>query len=111
MVTVLQFRGVQHIQAQATECAFAAIIKDGLVVTWGDEHCGGDSSAVQYQLRGVQQVTRAAFAAILEDGSVVTWGDVEYGADSSAVQGAVPKSLLLNCRSKVQERHCCDPAR
>ena len=49
---------------------------------------GGDSSAVQDQLRNTQQVhaTSFAFAAILADGSVVTWGDPDGGGDSSAVQ-------------------------
>ena len=42
---------------------------------------GGDSSAVQDQLRNVQQVhaTRRAFAAILADGFVVTWGNPDGG--------------------------------
>jgi len=67
---------------------FAAIREDGSVVTWGNKFNGGDSSAVQDQLRNVQQVhaTRRAFAAILADGSVVTWGEESYGGDSSAVQ-------------------------
>ena len=58
------------------------------MVTWGDQRFGGDSSAVQDQLRGVQQIQAAvfAFAAILTDGSVVTWGDADCGGDSSAVQ-------------------------
>ena len=50
---------------------------------------GGDSSAVQDQLKGVQQIQASgfgAFAAILEDGSAVTWGDSRRGGDSSAVQ-------------------------
>ena len=49
----------------------------------------GDSSAVQGQLKNVQQIqaTATAFAAILGDGSVVTWGDALGGGDSSAVQG------------------------
>ena len=66
--------------------AFAAILADGSVVTWGDQW--GDSSAVQDQLRGVQQIqaTAGAFSAILADGSVVTWGDREFGGDSSAFQ-------------------------
>ena len=53
---------------------FAAIFGDGSVVTWGDSDCGGDSSAVQDQLKNVQQVQASnfAFAAILSDGSVVT---------------------------------------
>ena len=54
----------------------------------GNADCGGDSSAVRDQLRGVQQIQASfrAFAAILEDGSVVTWGDANYGGDSLAVR-------------------------
>ena len=66
---------MQQIQA-AREGAFAAILADGSVVTWGDEYAGGDSSDVRDQLRGVQQIqaTERAFAAILADGLVATWG-------------------------------------
>ena len=57
-------------------------------MTWGYSGGGGDSSAVQDQLVGVQQIqaTPQAFAAILADGSVVTWGYVGSGGDSSAVR-------------------------
>ena len=57
-------------------------------MTWGDAKCGGDSSAVRDQLKGVQQIqaTDRAFAAILEDGSVVTWGHARRGGDCSAVR-------------------------
>ena len=61
--------------------------------------CAGDSSAVQHQLRGVQQIqstygvsglnllhTYGAFAASLEDGSVVTWGHALEGGESSEVR-------------------------
>ena len=63
-------------QIQASQAAFAAILSDGSVVTWGDAELGGDSSAVQDRLKNVQliQASQAAFAAILSDGSVVTWG-------------------------------------
>ena len=56
-------------------------------MTWGDPDYGGDSSEVQDQLKGVQQIqaTYCAFAAILADGSVVTWGDPGYGGDTSAI--------------------------
>jgi hypothetical protein len=37
-------------QDQATQGAFAAIVADGSVVTWGDPDAGGDSSEVQDQL-------------------------------------------------------------
>ena len=73
------------LQIQATYGAFAAILEDGSVVAWGWAH-SGDSSAIQDELKGVQQIqgTGDAFAAILEDGSVVTWGCPDSGGDSSA---------------------------
>ena len=75
-------------QIQATSRAFAAILPDGSVLTWGDLASGGDLRAVRDQLRGVHQIeaTSRAFAAILEDRSVVTWGDEVDGGDSSAVR-------------------------
>ena len=69
--------------------AFAAVKKDGSVVTWGDSANGADSTAVKEQLASnVFHITGAeqAFAAVKNDGSVVTWGDNRYGGDSSAVQ-------------------------
>ena len=53
--------------------AFAALREDGSVVTWGDDHGGGDSSGVASKLDGtidVKQVFSAqwAFAALREDG-------------------------------------------
>ena len=80
---------VPRVQIQAYRDAFATILGDGSVVTWGGVSCGGDTDtdAVQDQLKAVQQIqaSRAAFAAILTDGSVVTWGD-PYCGDSGAVQ-------------------------
>ena len=63
---------ISRVRVQASLCAFAAILGDGSVVTWGHASHGGDSSAVQRQLKNVQQIqaTGAAFAAILGDGSV-----------------------------------------
>eukprot|EP00439_Symbiodinium_sp_Y106_P018830 s352_g2.t1 len=68
--------------------AFAAILGDGCVATWGPGCCGGDSSAVRAQLKHVHQIqaSGSAFAAILGDGTVVTWGPASGGGDSSAVQ-------------------------
>lgn len=68
--------------------AFAALRADGSVLAWGDPELGGDSSAVDAQLRaGVVQIfsTNAAFAALRIDGSVVAWGEAESGANTSAV--------------------------
>ena len=68
-----KLKNVQHIQA--TLSAFAAILTDGSVISWGDPMRGGDSSGVQDQLVNVQQIqaTDSAFAAITVDGSVVCW--------------------------------------
>ena len=38
-------------QIQGSSQAFAAILVDGSVVTWGNPEFGADSTAVQYQLR------------------------------------------------------------
>ena len=73
---------------QVTRRAFAALLADGSVITWGAPDCGGDSSAVKNRLRNVQQIqaTSFAFTALLADGSLVTWGNPTWGGDSSAVQ-------------------------
>ena len=79
---------VIHPKIAATACALALFCSGGnRVVTWGDPGFGGDSSQVQDQLKGVQQIqaTDYAFAAILADGSVVTWGIPGYGGDTSAI--------------------------
>ena len=49
-----QLKGVQQIQASGR--AFAAILTDGSVVTWGRKAAGGDSGSMQDQLKGVQQI-------------------------------------------------------
>ena len=47
-----------------------------IVVTWGEQDCGGDSNNVQNQLHNIKMIysTASAFAALKNDGSVVTWG-------------------------------------
>ena len=49
-----QLRNVQQIYA--TGSAFATILADGFVVTWGNPDDGGNCSEVQDQLRNVQQI-------------------------------------------------------
>ena len=80
---------VIHPKVAATARAFALFCSGGhWVVTWGHPGYGGDSSEVQDQLKGAQQIqaTGSPFAAILANGLVVTWGDPGYGRDSSEVQ-------------------------
>ena len=118
-----QLRGVQQIQAtgqvsaeiledgsaESPGAAFAAILEDGSVVTWGDRGYGSDTSAVRDQLKDVLkiQATSSAFVAILADGSVVTWGDEYSGGDSSAVRSA------QGCAADSGHRACirCDSGR
>ena len=57
-----QLKNVQQIQA--SHSAFAAILDDGSVVTWGAAGHGGDCSAVQSQLNNVQQI-QAPMLAVL----------------------------------------------
>ena len=95
------------VQVQASDEAFAAILDDGSVVTWGDAGSGGNSTAAQKRLKTVQQISacrHGAFAAILEDGSVVTWGDPDYGGDSGAVQGSAQRCAA---DPSLSPRFCC----
>ena len=90
---------ITRVKVQASGFAFAAILGDGSVVTWGNAAFGGDSSAVQDKLKNVQQIQASAynFAAILADGSVVTWGMnmASDGADSTAVQDQLKNVQLI----------------
>ena len=67
---------------QANDSAFAAILGDGSVVTWGMALAAGDSSTVQENLKNVQaiQATRSAFAAIRADESILLWGAFLQGS-------------------------------
>ena len=89
-------------QLQASDCAFAAILGDGSVVTWGDAASGGDSRPIQDKLKNVLQVqaTHSAFAAIRGDGSVVTWHDAGHGGDSSAAQSKLQKVQQIQATRK-----------
>ncbi|OLP97454.1 Copia protein [Symbiodinium microadriaticum] len=78
---------ISQVRVCAGVHAFAAILGDGSVVSWGDRRYGGDSRRVQDQLKNVQHIksSDSAFAAILADGCVVSWGEARSGGDSSAV--------------------------
>ena len=64
-------------------------------MTWGHDRFGGNSSAVQHQLKHVRQIQAnlTAFAAIQTDGSLVSWGCDLYGGGSN--HNAVEGSLFL----------------
>ena len=91
---------------RSNRSAFAALLGDGSVVTWGDAAGGGDSSALQDQPKNVQhiQATLSAFPAFLGDGSVVTWGLASDGGDCTAVQGQLQNVQQIQASAG---RFCC----
>ena len=94
---------MSRVQACGTNAAFAAILGDGPAVASGHACYGGNSRAVQDQLRNVKQIQSSisgAFAAVLCNRSVVTWGAADSGGDSSAVQ-----SSLRNVQ-QIQAGYC-----
>ena len=60
-------RGVDKIYS--TSSALAAVVKDGTVITWGNQAHGRDSRSLQAALRGVDKVysTHSAFVAVLKE--------------------------------------------
>ena len=68
---------LQRVQIQASQRAFAAILTDRSVGSWGEVNFGGDSFDVRDQLKCVQHIQASyhAFAVIVSDGSVATWGN------------------------------------
>ncbi|CAL1145402.1 unnamed protein product [Cladocopium goreaui] len=73
---LLSWGAAEQRNVAASECSYAAVLMDGGLVTWGSSHFGGDSQAVQEQVRGLVQIQSSccAFAALQEDGSVISWG-------------------------------------
>ena len=57
---------LQMVEIQAFQRAFAAILGDGSALSWGDKNFGGDSRAVQDQLKGVQQIQASGFGHTLD---------------------------------------------
>ena len=55
---------VHTLEIQSTDRSFAVILGDGSVLTWGGATVGGDSRAVQGQLKNVQHI-QASSSALL----------------------------------------------
>merc|ERR1712118_114409 len=75
--------GKDIVDIKGSGFAFAALLADGSIVTWGSSMNGGDSSSIQAALAESPAKsifspsalrTTNGFAAILQDGSVVAWG-------------------------------------
>ena len=90
--------GLTQTEFFSTERSFAALKPNGMIITWGPEAYGGDSSEITDEIScGVVDIVanQSAFAALKADGSVVTWGNSDAGGDSSSV------SSNLNNVSKI----------
>ncbi|QDZ41657.1 S8 family serine peptidase (plasmid) [Euhalothece natronophila Z-M001] len=88
-----ELNNVQDIIPTQESNAFAALKKDGSVVTWGHATWGGDSSnPTGGELNNVQDIfsTQSAFAALKEDNSVVTWGSAGSGGDLTSEEDDRP---------------------
>ena len=64
----------------ATSAAFAALLGDGSVVSWGHPHHGGDSSSVSCELYNIRHIAGCwnAFAVIRDDNVFLCWGNRMY---------------------------------
>ena len=91
---------LKHVKIiDCTALAWAALLEDGNVVTWGHPGSGGFvSEDVEHRLRNVSKViaTDAAFAVLLADGSVVSWGDPDYGGDDADVRDQLTDVVQLH---------------
>ncbi len=78
----------------ATDTAFAALKKNGTVVTWGSADAGGNSLGVSSQLVKVKQIvaSKQDFAALKADGSLVVWGG-SFTGDMTSLH-----ALLINIK-------------
>lgn len=68
-------QGVDTIHA--SDRAFAAKMRDGSVVTWGDPYYGGDNGTIESEIKGGVEAIYSnmyAFTAKMTDGRIVTWG-------------------------------------
>ena len=66
----------------ASKCAFAALLANGSVVSFGWAGCGGDSSSVRNTLSshiGSVVANDGAFAALSSHGKAIVWGSSNHG--------------------------------
>ena len=93
----------------STRSAFAAILKDGSVVTWGDEEDGGYfSSTVAKALIGVDKIysTSYAFAAVLKDGSDKEKGlELKYPEEEPVLKDGAGKEKGLELKYPDEYKH------
>ena len=87
----------------SNEHAFAALMKDGSVVAWGDAGRGGwfGSNIASKLQSGVVEIfsNKFTFVALKDDGSLVSWGNLYSGGSTQTV--SFPESSLQSGVKKV----------
>jgi hypothetical protein len=68
--------------------AFAALLNNGTVITWGRADIGGDSTTIKHKLVNIEFLysNKSGFSALSHEGKVVTWGHWSLVDDSAKVQ-------------------------
>jgi hypothetical protein len=95
--------------------AYAAVMTNGKVVSWGDGSYGGDYTLVPAALKtGPLYATSVvaayyAFAAITNDGAVHAWGDSNYGGSTAAVANQLNGSIRVNHIISTSPSVCGSP--
>lgn len=81
--------------------AYAALLNNGNVITWGDVESGGDTRSISHQLTNVVKIyaSEFAFVALKSDGTVVAWGEKDYGGDTSSVQSELNDVVSISASS------------
>lgn len=97
--------GIEVTSVASTDYAYAAILSNGKVATWGDwgtiPEDVNDGTDIDWDGPSnnltVEQIfsTNYAFAALQSNGSVLTWGYLEDGGDSSGVDFNGPNDDLF----------------
>ena len=72
----LQLESIKEIYSN--NYAFAALTKNGNVITWGNPDYGGDSSRIQNKLINIQNIysNHNSFVAINICNEIISWGNI-----------------------------------
>ena len=95
-ITVPDFSS-EVLEIVRTSDAYAALLLDGSVRTWGNPIGGGDSSSVAAELKkNVISVTSndSAFVALKADGSIVCWGKRDEGGSTSGTGNTLTSGVI-----------------
>jgi len=72
----------KYVNIYANKEAFAALLENGNVITWGNVINGGDSEKVMKYLVNITEIKKTdySFAAISANNYIITWGNNEHNS-------------------------------